>query len=91
MKTRVIVTAAALFAGMIAPAVAYDGIRGLRSQSLISPVSCDVRAEDTQAVCAAKCDDVFIRNSQNNMANHSALASEKKACDVKCGCPQNSK
>ena len=91
MKTRVIVTTAALFAGMIAPSFVYDGVRGLRTQLMISPVSCDVRAEDEQALCAAKCDDYFVRNGQNNMTDHVKLAAEKKACDEKCGCPQNSK
>lgn len=91
MKIRVIVTAAAMFAGMVGSSFAYDGIGGLRAQSHITMVSCDVHAEDTQAVCASTCDDHFIRNSQNIMADHAALASEKKACDVKCGCPQNTK
>lgn len=91
MKTSVIVTAAALFAGLVGPCFALDGVGGMRAPSLATSVSCDVRAEDTQAICAAKCDDYFIRNSQNNMTNLTTLASEKKACDVKCGCPQNTK
>jgi hypothetical protein len=91
MKTRVIVIAAALFAGMVGPSFALQGVSGMRAQSLATTVSCDVSAEDEQALCAAKCDDHFIRNSQNNMADHPKLAAEKKACDAKCGCPQNSK
>ncbi len=75
MKKFSFVTAVALFAAMSAPAFA----------------SCDTRQEDEQAVCASKCEDNYVRHKQDMMADHSALASEKKACDEKCGCPQNSK
>ena len=70
-----LILAAALFAGMIGQSFA----------------SCDVMKEDDQAQCAAKCDDYFIRHKQDMMADHSALVSQKKECDTKCGCPQNSK
>jgi len=91
MKTRVVVTAVALFAGMIAPSFAFDGFRSLRSQSLVTTVTCDTRNEDDQAQCASKCEDAFVRGKQNNMTNQAANEAEKKACDAKCGCPQNTK
>ena len=91
MKIYAIVSAAALFAGMVAPSYAFTDAAGMRMNSPLTTVSCDVRAEDDQALCAAKCDDYFVRNSQNNMADHSKLKADKKACDEKCGCPQNSK
>jgi hypothetical protein len=89
MKTKVLVAAALMFGGMIAPSFAYDGAAGLRSP--VAKVSCDTRNEDEQAVCASKCEDTFVRHKNDNMADHSELASERLACDTKCGCPQNSK
>jgi hypothetical protein len=89
MKTNVLVAAALMFGGMIAPSFAYDGAAGLRSP--VAKVTCDTRNEDEQAVCASKCEDTYVRNKQNNMADHSALASDRLACDTKCGCPENSK
>ena len=89
MKTNVLVAAALMFGGMIAPSFAYDGAAGLRSP--VTKVTCDTRNEDEQAVCASKCEDTYVRNKQNNMADHSALASDRLACDTKCGCPENSK
>ncbi len=53
--------------------------------------SCDTRKEDDQAVCAGKCEDIYVRNNQNNMADHTQLKSDRRACDEKCGCAENSK
>jgi hypothetical protein len=89
MKKNVLVAAALMFGGMIAPSFAYDGAAGLRSP--VATVSCDTRNDDEQAVCASKCEDTFVRHKNDNMADHDALASERLACDTKCGCPQNSK
>ncbi|MBM3576482.1 MAG: hypothetical protein FJX40_02230 [Alphaproteobacteria bacterium] len=77
MNKYAIVTAAALVVGMISPAFA----------------DCDVRNadEDKQAKCAQKCDDDFISRKMNYGANQAEVAANKKACDEKCGCPQNSK
>jgi hypothetical protein len=91
MKINVLVAAALMFGGMIAPSFAYDGAGATRLGSVAAKVSCDTRNEDEQAVCAMKCEDVFVRNNQNNMADHEALAAERLVCDTKCGCPQNSK
>ncbi len=73
MKISAIVTAAAIFASMTGAAFA----------------SCDVREEDKQALCARKCDDEFISRKMNYGANQEQVKAEKKACDEKCGCPQN--
>ncbi|MGA8172958.1 MAG: hypothetical protein WB816_19305 [Methylocystis sp.] len=89
MKTNVLVAAALMFGGMIAPSFAYDGAAGLRSP--VAKVSCDTRNEDPQAVCASKCEDTFVRHKNDNMADHEALYADRLACDTKCGCPDNSK
>ena len=52
---------------------------------------CDTRKEDDQAVCALGCEDNYVRHKQDMMADHAQLKADKKACDTKCGCPQNSK
>src|SRR5512141_1407096 len=75
MKKFSIATAIAMFAAMTAPAFA----------------SCDTHAEDDQAVCASKCEDAYLKDQQGWTADMSAVKSNKKACDEKCGCPQNSK
>lgn len=84
MKMNVLVAAALMFGGMIAPGFAYDGATGLRSP--VAKVTCDIRNDDPQAVCAMKCDDAYIRGKQHNMTDQSANEAEKKACDTKCGC-----
>jgi hypothetical protein len=91
MKTRVFVIAAALFAGMVGSSSAFEGIRGTRIQSLVTNVSCDVRDrdDDKQARCASKCEDDFISGKMHYSADLKKVAEEKKACDEKCGCPQN--
>jgi|APFre7841882630_1041343.scaffolds.fasta_scaffold41345_2 hypothetical protein len=91
MKTRSIVIAAALLAGMASPSFAVDGLRGTRIQSLVTKVTCDVRNEDKQALCAQKCDDTYISRKMNYGANQEEVKAEKKECDAKCGCPENSK
>ena len=75
MKTVSIATAFAFFAVMTAPAFA----------------DCDTRKEDEQAVCAGKCEDDYVRHKQDMMADNAKLKADRKACDAKCGCPQNSK
>ena len=77
MNKYAIVTAAALVVGMISPAFA----------------DCDVHNadEDKQAKCAQKCDDEYISRKMNYGANQAEVAANKKACDEKCGCSQNSK
>jgi hypothetical protein len=93
MKTRAIVIAAALFAGTVGSSYAFDGLRGARTQSLVTTVSCDVRDrdEDKQAMCASKCEDDFISSKMHYNADLAKVAADKKACDEKCGCPQNTK
>jgi hypothetical protein len=93
MKTRVFVIAAAMFAGMVGSSSAFEGIRGVRTQSLVTNVSCDVRDrdDDKQAMCASKCEDEFISGKMHYNADLAKVAENKKACDEKCGCPQNSK
>ena len=86
MKMNVLVAAALMFGGMIAPCFAYDGAAGLRSP--VTKVTCDTRNEDEQAVCAIKVRGRFVRHKNDNMADHSALAADRLACDTKCGCPR---
>jgi hypothetical protein len=75
MKTLALVTTIALFAGLSAPAFA----------------SCDTRKEDEQAVCASKCEDAYLKDQMGFTADMTKVKAEKKACDEKCGCPQNTK
>jgi hypothetical protein len=92
MKTYAIVTAMALFAGMIGPSYALDGAVGLRAPNPATLVGCDVKNdEDKQGMCARKCDDEYISGKMHYGADIAKVTEEKQACDVKCGCPQNSK
>jgi hypothetical protein len=91
MKTYAIVTAVALFAGMAAPSFAFDGNAARRAQSDVTRISCDTRQEDEQAVCASKCEDAFLKDQMSFTANMDKIKESKKACDEKCGCPQNTK
>lgn len=75
MKKVSIALAVALFSAMTAPAFA----------------SCDTRKEDDQAVCAGQCEDSYVRHKQDMMADHAQLKADRKACDAKCGCAENSK
>ncbi len=75
MKFRLMLTAAALLVGMAGPSFA----------------SCDTRQEDAQAVCASKCEDAYLKDQQGWTANMDKIRADKKACDEKCGCPQNTR
>ena len=75
MNKYAIMTAAALLVASVSPSFA----------------TCDTRNEDEQAVCAGKCEDEYVRHKQDMMADHSKLQADRKACDEKCGYPQNSK
>jgi hypothetical protein len=74
MKTSAVLVAFTLFAGMTVPAFA----------------TCDTRNDDEQAVCASKCEDAWLKDQQSITADVSKLKTARKACDAKCGCPQNS-
>ena len=77
MNKYAIVSAVALFAGMITPAFA----------------DCDTRKadEDKQAAAASKCYDEYLSRSQNYGADKAELRVNFDACNVKAGCPDNSK
>jgi hypothetical protein len=90
MKMQVLLAAAITLGASIAPAFAFDAAM-LRSRAPIVSVSCDTRGDDAQAQCASECEDKYIRGKQHNMTNQGKNEEEKKACDVKCGCPQNTK
>jgi hypothetical protein len=75
MKKFPVFTAIAILAATAAPAFA----------------SCDTHAEDEQAVCASKCEDQYLKDQQGWTADMTQVKANKKACDEKCGCPQNSK
>jgi hypothetical protein len=89
MKTYATVAALALLAGMTSPSIAFDA--SLRTQSFVTPVTCDVHNDDKQALCAQKCDDAFISGKMHYNADLNKVKAEKKACDEKCGCAENSK
>jgi hypothetical protein len=91
MKTYAIATAVALFVGMIAPSYAFDGAVGLRAPSQATRISCDTHNEDEQAVCASKCEDAYLKDTMSFTADIPKIKAAKKACDEKCGCPQNTK
>jgi hypothetical protein len=91
MKTYAMLTAVALFAGMAAPSFAFDGAVGRRGDSQITRISCDTRNDDEQAVCASKCEDAYLKDQMSFTANMDKIRAAKKACDEKCGCPQNTK
>lgn len=77
MNIRAIMTAAALFAGMVGPSFA----------------ACDIKDDDKQGVCVDKCyfDYVSVKNrfSTTGAALDQAL-SNKNACYQKCGCEPKS-
>jgi len=91
MKISLFVASALLFCGTAAPSFAFDSAGATRIHAPVTKASCDTRNEDEQAQCASNCEDKYIRAKQHNMANQAANEEEKKACDVKCGCPQNSR
>jgi hypothetical protein len=94
MKTRIFVSSVVFFAGLVGQSFAVELTGAMRAPSVISTISCDVRDvqdEDKQGLCARKCDDDFIKNKENYNADLAKVKADKKACDEKCGCPQNSK
>ncbi|NDB67005.1 MAG: hypothetical protein EB015_03180 [Methylocystaceae bacterium] len=75
MNKYAIITAAALLVASASPSFA----------------SCDTRNEDEQAVCASKCEDAYLKDQQSITADMTKVKGDKKACDAKCGCPQNTR
>lgn len=75
MNKYAIITAAALLVASTSPSFA----------------SCDTRNEDEQAVCASKCEDAYLKDQQSITADMTKVKGDKKACDAKCGCPQNTR
>lgn len=77
MKKFSIATAVAILAAMTATAFA----------------SCDTHGDDDQAVCASRCEEAYLKDQKDqksSMGDMSKVKENKKACDEKCGCPQNS-
>jgi len=91
MKIRILVAAAIALGASVAPSFAFDGSSALRPRAPVTTVSCDTRGDDDQAQCASSCEDKYIRGKQHNMTDQTSNEAEKKACDAKCGCPQNTK
>jgi hypothetical protein len=91
MKILTFVAAAVALGAAVAPSLAFDGAALVRSRAPLVAVSCDTHADDDQAQCASNCEDKYVRGKQHNMTDQTANEEEKKACDAKCGCPQNSK
>ncbi|MFO1125485.1 MAG: hypothetical protein U1E25_09520 [Methylocystis sp.] len=91
MHKYTLAAAAALLLAATAPSFAFDAAVGQRAQSQATRISCDTHADDEQAVCASKCEDAYLKDQQGWTADMSKIKSAKKACDEKCGCPQNSK
>jgi hypothetical protein len=93
MKMRKIVATLVMFAGMTGNSLAFDARLGEKTPALTTPVSCDVAKlyTDKQAACAAACEDQYIRDKQKLELDAARAVSDKKACDAKCGCEQNSK
>jgi|GEM_PF-1596917 hypothetical protein len=92
MKMRKIVTTLIMFAGMSGSSLAFDARLGQKTPALAIPVSCDVAKlyTDKQAACAAACEDQYIRDKQKLELDATKAVADKKACDAKCGCEQNS-
>jgi hypothetical protein len=77
MKIRAVVTAAALFAGMVGPSFA----------------ACDIKDEDKQGVCVDKCffEFVSVKNRFSTTPDGLEKAkTNKDACYTKCGCEPGS-
>ncbi|HXY59151.1 MAG TPA: hypothetical protein VEH76_11285 [Methylocystis sp.] len=90
MKMSVLVASALLLGAMVTPSLAFEAITPPGPHSPVTKASCDTHKDDQQAQCAADCEDKYIRARQFNMSDFSKVDAEKKACDTKCGCPQNS-
>lgn len=73
MNIRAIVTAAALFAGMVGPSFA----------------ACDIKDEDKQGVCVDKCFFEYVSVKNRFSTGEGGLEkakSDRDACYKKCGC-----
>lgn len=73
MNIRAVVTAAALFAGMVGPSFA----------------ACDIKDDDKQGVCVDKCffEYVSVKNRFSTTgAGLEKAKADKDACYQKCGC-----
>lgn len=92
MKMRIIAAALIVLAGAGGTSFAFEKNLGLLAPSLVTPITCDVRQiyKDDQATCAAHCEDQYIRDKQNLELDLGKAVTDKKACDAKCACPQNS-
>jgi hypothetical protein len=73
MNIRAVVTAAAIFAGMVGPSFA----------------ACDIKDEDKQGVCVDKCYFEYVSVKNRFATTGAALekaAADRDACYTKCGC-----
>ena len=90
MKISAFVTAIAILAGVSGPSLALD--HGVRANSVVQRVSCDIKDDDKQARCMQKCDDDYIKASQayitgKDTAQVKKESTENKAvCEKACGC-----
>lgn len=91
MNKYALTAVAALFLATTAPSFAFDAGVGQRAPNHATRISCDTHAEDDQAMCASKCEDAYLKDQQSITADMSKVKDNRKACDEKCGCPQNSK
>jgi hypothetical protein len=93
MKLSAIVTAALIIAGATVPSFAFEAVyssgkSGIRIDSLLQSVSCNVNDDDKQALCMRSCDDEYIKASQayGTAGRLEGPKEAKKACETKCGC-----
>ena len=91
MTKYALAATAALFLTMTAPSFAFDAAVGQRAPSQATRISCDTHGDDEQAVCASKCEDAYLKEQMGFTADMGKVKAARKACDEKCGCPQNSK
>ena len=90
MKIRTFVTALAIMAGVAGPSFALD--HGVRANSLVQRVSCDIKDDDKQARCMQNCDDAYIKSSQAYITGKNSDEVKKesgearKVCEKACGC-----
>jgi hypothetical protein len=84
-------TTAVFLAAAIAPSHALDAAVGLRAPGLATRVSCDTHKDDDQAACVSKCEDAYLKDQMSWTAGMPKIKGARKACDAKCGCPENSK
>ena len=91
MTKYALAATAALFLTMAAPSFAFDAAVGQRAPSPATAISCDTHGDDDQAACASKCEDAYLKEQMGFTADMGKVKAARKACDEKCGCPQNSK